>query len=410
MRIALILETFPSLSETFILNQITGILDLGHEVKIYSKMHSHQQKIHPDVKKYDLSKNTHYFPEIPRNKILRVLKAILLISKNFYKNPLLILNSINLFKYGKNALSLRNLYYVIPFLKENFDIIHCHFGPIGIIGAYLKGVGVPGIYITSFHGYDVNSYPRLMGKGVYNDLFVQGDLFTVNTNFTKQQVLKLGCDKRKIAVLPVGLNIDKFEFSQRLVQPGKPVKILTVGRLVEKKGYEYALKAIAKLVADQKNIIYFIAGDGPFKKKLDYLVSKLRIKNYVKFFGAVEQEEVLDLYQQAHIFLLPSVTAKNGDREGQALVLQEAQAVGLPVISTIHNGIPEGVLDGKSGFLVPERDVDALADRLIYLIEHQELWLSMGWLGRKFVESHFNIKKLNKELIQIYEELLSKTF
>jgi colanic acid/amylovoran biosynthesis glycosyltransferase len=406
MRIAFIMEAFPSLSQTFILNQITGILDLGHEVEIFAKMHSQQKKVHLDVEKYDLKRKTHYMPTIPQNKIIRVLNALLLISKNFYKNPLTIVKALNLFKYGKDAISLRNLYYVIPFLKKNYDIIHCHFGPIGVVGVYLKEIGIQGKYITSFHGYDVNSYPQIMGEDVYNDLFAKGDLFTVNTNFTKQQVLKLGCNKGEIAVLPVGLDIEKFEFSPREVKSGEPVKILTIGRLVEKKGHEYALKALAKLVAGQKNIIYFIAGDGPLKNKLESLVTKLGIKNYVKFLGEVEQEEVLDLYQQAHIFLLPSVTARNGDREGQALVLQEAQAVGLPVISTIHNGIPEGVRDGISGFLVPERDVEALVDRLRYLIDHQELWTQMGRTGREFVKKYYDIKKLNKKLITIYQSLI----
>jgi len=277
MRIAFIMEAFPSLSQTFILNQITGILDLGHEVEIFAKMHSQQKKVHLDVEKYDLKRKTHYMPTIPQNKIIRVLNALLLISKNFYKNPLTIVKALNLFKYGKDAISLRNLYYVIPFLKKNYDIIHCHFGPIGVVGVYLKEIGIQGKYITSFHGYDVNSYPQIMGEDVYNDLFAKGDLFTVNTNFTKQQVLKLGCNKGEIAVLPVGLDIEKFEFSPREVKSGEPVKILTIGRLVEKKGHEYALKALAKLVAGQKNIIYFIAGDGPLKIKLESLVTKLGI-------------------------------------------------------------------------------------------------------------------------------------
>ena len=140
-----------------------------------------------------------------------------------------------------------------------------------------------------------------------------------------------------------------------------------------------------------------------------YSGTKWGIKNYVKFLGGVEQEKVLDLYKQAHIFLLSSVTASNGDREGQALVLQEAQAVGLPIISTIHNGIPEGVRDGISGFLVPERDVEALVDRLIYLIKNQELWPHMGRAGRELVEKNYNIEKLCKRLVKMYQELIKKS-
>jgi colanic acid/amylovoran biosynthesis glycosyltransferase len=119
------------------------------------------------------------------------------------------------------------------------------------------------------------------------------------------------------------------------------------------------------------------------------------------------QDEVRELYADSHIFILSSVTAANGDREGQGLVLQEAQAMGLPVLSTLHNGIPDGVLDGESGFLVPEKDADALAEKLTYLIENPENWPEMGLAGRKFVEERYDINKLNDRLVKIYEQILN---
>lgn len=405
MKIAFIVGGFPSLSETFILNQITGLLDLGYEVEIFSEFNTKEKKMHSDIEKYRLMKRVHYF-SMPYNKIKRTLKAIFLIIKNFHKSPLKILKSLNVFEYGKAALSLRLLYSLIPFLGKNFDIFHCHFGANGIIGIYLKKIGILGKYITSFHGYDVNGYPRIMGENVYNTLFNDGDIFTTNTNFTKQQILKLACQEKKIIILPVGLRITKFKFSTRKTQYGEYIKILTVGRLVEKKGYEYAIKAISEIVKKHNKIEYIIAGEGFLRNELEKLVEDLHIKRYVKFLGAVEQKEVLKLYQQAHIFVLPSVTASNGDQEGQALVIQEAQAMGLPIVSTLHNGIPEGVLDGKSGFLVPERDVNALTERLEYLIEHPETWPDLGQYGRKFVEERYDIHKLNQRLVEIYQNLI----
>ncbi len=404
MKIAFIVSGFPKLTETFILNQITELLDMRHDVEIFAKFNPKERKEQPDVEKYHLKERVHYF-NISQNKITRILKAISLLIINFHKSPIKILKSLNIFKYGREALSLRLLYLIILFLDKEFDIIHCHFGFNGIRGAYLKEIGIPGKYVTSFHGYDVNSYPKIVGENVYNNLFKKGDLFTTNTRFTKQQVVKLGCNEKKIVIIPVGLRIERFKFFTRKTQPGEFIKILTVGRLVEKKGHEYALRAIAKILTKYKNLIYIIAGDGPLRNKLESLVLELGIKNYVKFLGIVVQEEVLKLYQQAHIFVLSSVTASNEDREGQALVLQEAQAMGLPIISTLHNGIPEGVLDGKSGFLVSEKDVNALADRLDYLIEHPEIWLEMGRCGRNFVKEKYDIKRLNQRLVEIYESL-----
>ena len=104
--------------------------------------------------------------------------------------------------------------------------------------------------------------------------------------------------------------------------------------------------------------------------------------------------------------MLASVTASDGDMEGQGLVLQEAQAVGLPVVSTLHNGIPDGVLNGVSGYLVPEGDAHALAERVEYLIEHPGVWPEMGRCGREFVEKNYNIQMLNNKLIEIYRESL----
>jgi len=406
MKIAFIVSKFPSLSETFILNQITGLLDLGHDVEIFAQYNPKDKKVHPEVYNYRLMNRVHYF-SIPHNKIKRTLKGLFLIFKNFFKSPLIILQSLNIFKFREKALSLRLLYIVVPFLNKRFDIIHCHFGPNGNIGIWLKEVGIPGKYITSFHGYDINSYPSKMGKNVYSILFSKGDLFTANTNFTKQQLIKYGCDTNKILLLPVGLEIDKFKFSVREIKNKETINLITVGRLVEKKGHKYALEAISMLKKEDKNIIYAIIGDGPLKGELENLVIELNIFKIVKFYGALEQSEVVKLYNESDIFLLPSITSRDGDREGQALVIQEAQACGLPVISTLHNGIPEGMIDGDSGFLVPEKDSNAIAEKIKYLIEHPEIWPQMGRCGREFVEKKYNIKELNNQLVKIYQDLIA---
>ena len=141
---------------------------------------------------------------------------------------------------------------------------------------------------------------------------------------------------------------------------------------------------------------------------MERLISDLGIENKVHLLGWLDKDEVIRLTDGSHIFILSSVTAKSGDQEGQGVVLQEAQAMGLPVLSTLHDGIPEGVVDGKSGFLVPEGDIDALAEKLEYLIEHPERWLEMGQFGRKFVEENYDIKRLNQQLVEIYQQCLTR--
>lgn len=406
MKIAFIIGAFPTLSETFILNQITGLLDLGCAIEIFAQTNPKDKKIHSDIEKYQLMDKVHYF-DMPHNKSMRVSKAIFLIIKNFYKSPLKILKSLNIFKYGKTALSLKLLYLLIPFLDKNFDVIYCHFGTNGIYGTYLKEIGINGKLVTTFHGYDMSGFIKSNSNNVYKKLFLNGDLLLPISDYWKKKLIRLGCSDKKIIVHRMGINLEKFKFSERRKRSGEPIKILTIGRLVEKKGHKYIIKTIAEIIKKHRNIEYIIAGDGPFGSKLEDLISELRIKGYIKFLGVVDQNEVLKLYKQAHIFALPSITANNGDQEGIPVVLMEAQAAGLPIISTFHTGIPEAVVDGKSGFLVPEKDVDALTEKLEYLIEHPEIWPDMGQYGRKFVEEHYDINKLNQRLVKIYNVLLN---
>ena len=408
MRIAFLLDQFPSLSETFILNQITGLIARGHEVDIYPDNANNLDPITPEASRYQFRKRT-YLVEYPSSRSRRILKGAVLLLGNFYKNPVVVLRSLNIFKYnfsnnGEQAAMLKLLYSSIPFLeRQSYDVIHCHYGRNGIRGVLLRELGaLTGKIITTFHGYDINSYPRQYGANIYKNLFQDGDLYTANTTFTAAQAVALGCPENKILILPVGVDISKYCFRERKVLDEEKVNILTVARLVEKKGIEYSLRAFAKVAQKYANIKYQIVGEGPLRESLERSIAELGLGDRVKLLGAKTQEELLEIYAQSHIFVLSSVTAANGDKEGQGLVLQEAQATGLPVLSTLHNGIPDGVLDGRSGFLVPERDVDALAEKLEYLIAHPERWSEMGRAGRDYVEECYDINKLNDRLVEIY--------
>jgi colanic acid/amylovoran biosynthesis glycosyltransferase len=343
------------------------------------------------------------------NPFWRVLKIFPLFLTRFYKNPKVFLKSLNIAKYGREAKSLTLLYLASNVLGKQlkYDIIHCHFGQNGIKGVFLREIGIfQGKIITTFHGNDVHYYPRKYGKNVYKALFEKGDLYTINSRFTGNKAIELGCSNEKIIRHPVGLETSKFNFKKREINTDKLIKIITVARLVEKKGIEYSIKAVAQVLKKHTNLEYQIVGEGVLRPSIENLIAELGISNQVKLLGWKTHDELQKLYADSHIFILSSVTASDGDKEGQGLVLQEAQAMGLPVLSTLHNGIPDGVLDGKSGFLVPERDVEALAEKLNYLVEHPEVWSEMGLAGRKFVEQNYDINKLNDKLVQMYRDLL----
>jgi len=409
MKIAFIVSAFPTLSETFILNQITGLIDRGHEVDIFAGYNPNEEKVHPAVEKYQLMEHVYYF-NMPVDKIKRVLKGVCLLVMNFRKAPARLLRTLNVFKYGKDALSLRLLYAVIPFLgkEQKYDIIHCHFGPNGNLGLMLKKLDIRGKLVVTFHGYDMSAILVHQSHDVYRKIFDATDLLMPISNHWKMKLIKMGANPEKILVHRMGVGLQQFEFKVRSRQKNETVKLLTVARLVEKKGIEYGIQAISAVCQRHPEwlIQYDIVGEGPLRTDLEFLISQLKIQEKVKLWGAKTHENVQSLMMQAHIFLLPSVTARNGDQEGIPVSLMEALASGMPVLSTLHSGIPELVQDGQSGFLVPERDVDALAERLEYFIEHPEIWPEMGKAGWKFVEEHYDINKLNNRLVEIYQKLL----
>lgn len=403
MKIAVVVSTFPSVSETFIVNQIVGLLDRGHQVHLFAAKKGSSSCIHPEIREANLLQKTRYFPVIPKNKFLCRIAALRRLLQSWFCAPLQ--TSRLLFCFLRTGSFSYSLFFAaLMVLPGNFDVIHVHFGQNALVWAQLKAMGLRFCLVTSFHGHDVNSYPRMYGNSIYKILFEWGDLFTVNTNFTRNQVEKLGCTPGKIRRLPVGLQVEQFDLQERVFPEDGCIRLLTVGRLVEKKGHLYMLRALPEILKRHPKIRYWIVGDGPLEMQLREEVNRLALEEHVEFLGSMPADQVRRIYTEAHVFILPSITAADGDMEGQGLVLQEAQATGLPVISTLHNGIPEGILDGKSGFLVPEKDSELLAEKTIYTLSHPEIWLEMGRAGRTFVEANYDMTLLNQQLEQIYLE------
>jgi colanic acid/amylovoran biosynthesis glycosyltransferase len=337
------------------------------------------------------------------------MKGVNYVANYMPKGPLVVLRSLNIFKYGRKAASFNLFFQTIPFVdKGPYDIIHCHFGPSGNLAVFLKEVGaIRGKVITTFHGYDLSSYIGKNGNRVYEKLFKKGDLFLPISKRWKKKLINLGCPKEKILVHRMGIDVGRLGFLQRKIRKNGKINILSVARLVEKKGVHYGIEAVSKVVKRYPFVQYEIAGDGPLKRDLVGLIDKLDINENVKLLGWKQQNEISELMGHADILLAPSVTGKGGDQEGIPVVLMEAMARGLPVISTYHSGIPELVQDGVSGFLLRERDVDGLTEKLEHLITHPEMRDQVAAEGRKYVEENYNIDKLNDRLVEIYKETLT---
>lgn len=411
MKIAFLVNEFPSVSQTFVLSQMTGLIDRGHELDIFAEEARRDPGIHEDVKKYGLLERTSYPLVIPDGKLVRVLKGVRYGTPLLLKSFAPVIRSLNVLKYGTKSASLTLLYQLIPFLKKGpYDIIHCQFGMLGPKGLLLKQIVTPTAkLVTSFRGYDATKYLSER-PGFYEELFKEGDLFLPVSQSLKDRLIKAGCNERKIRVFHSGIDCQKFPFAKRVVVEGQSAIVVTVGRLVEKKGINYAIKAMARVVGSGRRVTYLIIGDGELRRELESLIQDLKLSAHVQLLGWKNHDQVVQVLQRAHILVAPSVTAENGDQEGIPNVLKEAMSMGLPVVSTWHSGIPELVEDGVSGYLVKERDVDSLADRLSYLIDHPEVWSIMGSGGRNCIQRHYDIQTLNDRLVEVYGQLIHGQF
>jgi len=218
MRIAFIVGQFPALSETFILNQIAGLLDRGHEVDILAYTPGADPRIHADAKKYRLLERTYYltvYHSMQANKLFCIIKSGHLIIKNVHKKSKAMLKLLKVLKLSKPRVLFRVLYQTaLVSEKGPYDVIHCHFGPSGNIAIVLKSIGaLEGKIITTFHGHDVSAYIRDKGSHIYDNLFQKGDLFLVISETMRDQLIRLGCNGDKVIVHRVGVDPNKFDLS-----------------------------------------------------------------------------------------------------------------------------------------------------------------------------------------------------
>jgi colanic acid/amylovoran biosynthesis glycosyltransferase len=429
LRIALFVGTFPAPSETFIARQAAGLLELGHEVDIYADLRGDLSGPRPpEMDRYQLLDRTIFMdlpPECapwelpawpedgetwipgsssPLSNRHRLAQAEAVRERCRLRHAALTKQMLDPSEYGYRALSLSALHRLdrISGLARagHYDVAHAHFGPVGESFRFTRELWqVP--YLVSFHGYDFCTVPRREGPNCYGRLFQTADLVTVNSHYTWSRVQGLGCPETKLRKLPMGFDTSACRFSER--QGGDVIRLITVARLVPIKGHEYCLRAVAEARARfHLPLQYDLIGEGDQRGKLENLVRELGLQQAVTFHGAQSGAALDSLLAQAHLGLLCSVDIE-GDQEGQGLALVEAQACGLPVIATHHGGLPESILEGESGWLVPERNVTALANQIAEAVRRSAEWPGMGRRGREWVEQRFNIRTLNKQLADLYE-------
>lgn len=266
--------------------------------------------------------------------------------------------------------------------KNNIDLCYAEFGPngVGAMGA-CEALAIP--LVVNFHGYDihktdvVNSY-----RERYQRLFQIAKAVVAVSREMEQKLIALGCAAEKIHYLPCAPDDRFFDLTLETT----PKALLAVGRFIDKKAPYLTLLGFKKVLEKHPDATLTMIGDGPLLTCCKNIARSQDIENVV-FTGAIEHKSVLGYFKKTAIFVQHSVTDENGNKEGTPVSVMEANAAKIPVVSTRHAGIPDVIIDGESGFLSDEFDIDTMANNIITLLNDPQKLKAMGEQGQKTITS-----------------------
>ena len=306
-------------------------------------------------------------------------------------------------------------------------LIHAYFGPVGWRMLALKRkLGLP--LVVTFLGDEIattlepwwwwwiqsgSETPDWPAR--LRELLQEGDLFLAEGPFLRQRLIEYGCQPEKVKIQHIAIPVRQMPFRPAKHRNDGKVIIMFAGRFCEQKGVLYALEAVRIIWETRRNIEFRMIGDekltdGKYAAQIYAFIRNHHLQDCVRLLGFLNHADYLRELEQADIFLHPSVVGANGISEGGApTTILEAQALGIPVVSTLHCDIPNVTVPGESAILVPERDSKSLAIALETLLDHPEKWHAMGSAGRQYVETHHDIEKEVPALEEIYLALLRQS-
>ncbi|MFT5468308.1 MAG: colanic acid/amylovoran biosynthesis glycosyltransferase [Verrucomicrobiales bacterium] len=288
------------------------------------------------------------------------------------------------------------------------SVLHIYFGHIGVyLLPVLRDCPIP--KIVSFHGADAGvDMDKAKHRAAMSEVFQLADLILARSESLVSKLLELGCPQEKIRISRTGIPMDDWPFIERATPPDGAWRLFQACRLMDKKGLDVAIRAFARIREKFPNATFEIAGEGPLLEPLQALARELGISEAVSFLGFLNQNELRAAMNRAHVFVHPSRTSTDGNREGVPNSMLEAMATGLPVVATRHGGIPEAVEEGVSGLLVDEDDEDGLTQQLLAVLEDGELRLQLGKAARTGVAAKFSQQAQIENLESCYAELLPR--
>jgi colanic acid/amylovoran biosynthesis glycosyltransferase len=311
-----------------------------------------------------------------------------------------------------------NLYRNIPLGRKFFrslrelnpSIVHAHFATDAIQALPIAdALHLP--LVVSLHGFDITSTDESHGKSFSGrhylahkkQLWARASAFLCVSRSIREAALRAGYPGEKLLLHYTGVDCERL---RPMAIERDPKLVLFVGRLVEKKGCEYLLRAMALVQQKDASAHLEIIGDGPLRSELEALAKQLAVR--VHFRGVQDPTEVQRSMSRARVLCNPSVTAASGDVEGFGMVFAEAQAVGTPVVSYAHAAIPEAVSHGVTGLLCPERSVKPLAEALLSFLRKDDLWSNASERAVAWVRNNFDMATQARKLEVIYDGCLEQ--
>jgi len=319
----------------------------------------------------------------------------------------------NLAKAQVPLLLLSEMIYAFRIIRqEKIEIIHSHWiipnGFIGAIGKILFSIP----HITTAHAGDVftiqkSKILRMLGSFVLSN----AELITANSVFTKKSILSINnsVDPR-IQIIPMGVDEHRFCKKDRVLaedSPDSAQNILSIGRIVEKKGLKYLIMAMQEVIKKYPDVTLFIGGDGPEKDNLIQLCSELKLERNVVFLGFIPVEKIAERYASSDIFILPSIETKYGDTEGLGIVLLEAMACGIPVIGSDIGGITDIIEDHKTGLLIKPGDPEDIAKKILLLLSERELQTYLSRNAITLIHKKFSWDIVSKQFFDAFQHSIT---
>jgi len=301
-----------------------------------------------------------------------------------------------------STLEVRDALYAIQ--RHDARVLHVYFGNIAVqLLPLLRVLRWP--FVVSFHGADAAvDTERPAYRGQLREVFARATLVLARSESLLGQLASLGCPPEKLRLNRTGIPCGEIPYRERTPPADGRWRFFQACRLVEKKGLPVALEAFARIRARFPLAEFTIAGDGPMRDGLVAQCQRLGLTGAVHFRGFLSLEELIREMHAAHVFLHPSETSADGNREGVPNAMLEAMATGLPVVATTHGGIPEVIVDGENGLLAAERDPDGLAARILALLESPALFHRLSEASRLTVATRFSARVQIDILEGYYQE------